>query len=205
MNMILAPLPDDEARKAAEWWAGRGLRPGWTQQMERHDWLADEVVKLAPDSVLEFGCAAGRNLHAIRDRLPDARLVGLDINPKTVGHGVKHWNLDLRLDPLDTLPDEEFDLAFTVSVLDHIPPDDVEPYVDQLCRVARRLLLVEPWLGRTGKVDPEVVTRTSPYSYSHDLVGMLREREWVVRYERHPLAEWGLGPWYRAIHARPRL
>ena len=205
MTIVQAPLPDDEAQQAADWWAGQKLRRPWTRELARHLWLADEVTGYEPTSVLEFGCAAGRNLHAIRDRLPDARLVGLDINPTSVAHGVKHWGLDLRLAPLDTLDDDEFDLAFTVSVLDHIPPDDVESYLDQLCRVSRRLLLVEPWLGRTGKVDPGSVNGTSPYSYSHDLVGMLREREWAVRHEKHPLADWGLGPWYRAIHARPRL
>lgn len=199
---FIESLPIDEAERAQSWWAGQKLRRTWTRGQARHDWLAEAVVAHEPTSVLEFGCAAGGNLRAIRARRPAIRLLGLDVNPTSTRHGRQHWNLDLRLDPLDSLADDGFDLAFTVSVLDHIP--DIGDTLDQLCRVSPLLLLVEPWLGREGKVDSSVITGTSPFSYSHDYPSLLRERGYAVRIEQHPLSDWGLGPYYRLYTARRR-
>lgn len=200
MTLTEMPLPEDEAQQAIAHWSAQKLRRTWTREQPRHGWLAEQVLTNEPRSVLEFGCATGRNLHAIRDRAPEVRLLGLDINPTAVRHGRNHWGLDLRVAGLDTLADDEVDVAFTVSVLDHIP--DIEPTLEQLCRVAPLLLLVEPWLGGEGKVTD--VTGTSPYSYSHDIAGRLRARGYAVRYEKHPLSDWGLGPWYRLYTARRR-
>ena len=72
---------------------------------------------------------------------------------------------------LNIIPSNSFDVVFTVSVLDHIAtPDSVLKGFGRIARSA--VLLLEPWLGREGKVirnkDPKsgVIGDTTPYSYS---------------------------------------
>ena len=104
--------------------------------------------------MLEFGCNVGRNLAAIAKVLPDARLVGLDVNEAAVAAGVAATGLDLRCADeaaLRDFDDGEFDLVFTVSVLDHIA--DVDPVLEQLVRCAgRAAYFLEVALPAEGKV-----------------------------------------------------
>ena len=193
-----------EAKLAADWWANRPMRGPWRKLKERHAWMAERVVGEHPSSVLEFGCAAGANLLAVREADSTITSVGTDINETSTKYGRDRWGLDLRTEPLSAFGDDSFDLAFTVSVLDHIPAPDVDEYIIELCRIAPTLLLLEPYVGSEGKVDAETTTGTSPYSYSHEYPRRLRALGMAVSIERHPLSDWGLGPHYRLYTARRR-
>jgi SAM-dependent methyltransferase len=140
--------------------------------------VADAIASMKPASVLEFGCNAGRNLDQLRRRLPDARLLGVDINPMHVAKGRSHFGLDLRVADeawLGEQPDDAFDVALTVSVIDHMPYP--EATLRELLRVTRHhLVLFELAYDRLGKathnllIDGETA-RLRPayrYSYIHD-------------------------------------
>ena len=71
------------------------------------------------------------------------------------------------------MADGAFDVAFTVSVLDHLPHPEVA--LKELARISRiAVYLLEPWLGDEGKVVRNynrALSRdieTTPYSYSWD-------------------------------------
>lgn len=67
---------------------------------------------LAPRSILEIGCSNGWRLASLRERFPEARLVGVEPSSEAVEDGKARWGLDLRVGTADDLPFEagEFDL-----------------------------------------------------------------------------------------------
>ena len=71
---------------------------------------------------------------------------------------------------LSVFPSNTFDVAFTVSVLDHLP-EPVSALIE-LKRIFKILILLEPWMGIEGKVlknyneAQKKVIDTTPYSYS---------------------------------------
>jgi len=137
--------------------------------------VADCVASMAPASVLEFGCNAGRNLHLLRASLSDARLLGIDVNPLAVEQGKKLFGLDLRVGDETALAEfreAEIDVSFTVSVLDHIP--DIASISRELVRITGHALVL---LEITHSVDGKVVTMADesgkaiegyPFSYFHN-------------------------------------
>lgn len=100
-------------------------------------------------SVLELGSGPGGNLHEIYKHQP-ARLVGADISANMIqlarkNLGVKKIEL-VKIDG-EHLPfqDQEFDLAFTATVLQHNTDEEMmKKILFELCRVtARELVLFE--------------------------------------------------------------
>lgn len=160
---------EDSTEDAVAYWAR--VDP-YTVISPWNERIATTVAEYQPASVIEFGSNAGRNLALIQNLLPDARLVGLDINPSAVVAGREKWGLDLRVGSVEALAELSADLAFTVSVIDHIP--DPLPALDHLARTAPIVLLFEPWLGMEGKLTTRIHSETgetaqaTPFSYSWD-------------------------------------
>ncbi|HVS29217.1 MAG TPA: class I SAM-dependent methyltransferase [Solirubrobacteraceae bacterium] len=117
----------------------------------------DELLeRAAPQSVLDFGCGEGVLVQQWAERLPDARVVGIDLEDSKLQ---AEWerrrapNLSYRvMDASEPLPfaDGEFDVATAIEVLEHVP--DPSHTVSEMARCAKRHLLVsvprEPlWRG----------------------------------------------------------
>jgi len=145
-------------------------------------------------------------LAAIRRTLPDAQLMGLDVNAEAVAAGVEATGLDLRRGDEASLADLQsgaFDLVFTVSVLDHIA--DVDVILGELLRCARQALyLLEVDLPVEGKVVRHrdhaagEVRESTGASYSWDLARRLGDHPRVWRLDKRPiyLHPKALGPYY---------
>jgi SAM-dependent methyltransferase len=205
---------NDEAELAKEHWAGIGVRPFYGKAKPWARFMADRVLDHSPATVLEFGCNVGRNLATIREQAPDVRVRGLDINADAVAEARSH-QLDAEVGDeraLGRIGTDEIDVSFTISVLDHIP--DPRPALTELLRVSRRaVLLLEPWMGREGKVVRNVhpgsgeTVDTTPYSYSWDYPELARTLApgWELHAEAHPLGPTNLGPyyWFYALTPRP--
>ncbi len=183
--------------KASEWWAQRKLMAFYQQDQPWTPALVDAILEREPRRVLEFGCNVGRNLRAIRDRAPGVELVGIDVNAEAVAWGRRKWRLDLRHGDERRIEPDAYDLAFTVSVLDHIP--DPEAAIAALAASAPSLVLVEPWLGSEGAVKAH-----NPYTYSWDYASRLRALGMGVTTRRFPLSDQSIGPEYRMFRARRR-
>lgn len=186
------------------YWRDRAILGFYTHDQPYRGQVAEVVLAQKPASVLEFGCNVGRNLFAIRERDAKVTLKGVDINSQAVTWGRKHWHLDLEAGDqrwLEQQPDDAFDVAFTVSVLDHIP--DAGPVIAELARVAKSLVLVEPWTGGEGDVRNFGVKPNSP-SWSWDIPARLRALGMSVTARRMPLGETGMAPTYRLYTARRR-
>jgi len=114
------------------------------------------------DSVLEVGAQWGENLAAIKEKFPDKRLVGVDVDKSVTLEAKEVTSLDLRVGNLFDLQfaDKEFDVVFAEALFVMLPPHQIESGLDELIRVAKRyVILVELGIseltgyapgGRTG-------------------------------------------------------
>jgi len=112
----------------------------------------DELFGMAaPSSILDVGCGEGVLVHGWAQRLPEARLVGIDLREESIQAGwAQHQapNLEYRVMEASTpssegdLPfaDGEFELASAIEVLEHVP--DPEHTLAEMARCAQRHLLV---------------------------------------------------------------
>jgi 2-polyprenyl-3-methyl-5-hydroxy-6-metoxy-1,4-benzoquinol methylase len=106
----------------------------------------DELMgKARPQSLLDVGCGEGVLVHRWALSMPQARLVGIDLEEESIQAG---WaerqapNLEYRTMPAEDLPfaEDEFELASAIEVLEHVP--DPEHTVAEMARCASRHLLV---------------------------------------------------------------
>jgi SAM-dependent methyltransferase len=173
--------------------------------------ISELISSMRPNSVLEFGCNAGRNLALIKRRLSKARLVGMDLNRTAIAAGRRAFRLDLRVadeNSLATIPDSSFDVSFTVSVLDHISVP--EETIAQLSRISRGFVITyEICHEQTGRIelmqDPQGrVVDGYPFSYFHDYRKLFAQAGcWLVLDAAVPAFVGNLGEFYRLqIHAR---
>lgn len=198
-------LDHSEAKNAKSYWSSLPV-PDFYKQPQTHwaKFMAEEILKLKPRSVLEFGCNVGRNLLTLLEYEPTLTVRGVDINAEAVAFGRKERGLDLsHADEsfLQGQPNDAFDVIFTVSVLDHVP--DPKLILTEMVRVARRgVLLLEPSLGEEGKVFKNTdagggsAAEATPYSYSWDYPRLALDLPVDISRQPYPLAGTLLGPYY---------
>ncbi|HST34607.1 MAG TPA: class I SAM-dependent methyltransferase [Solirubrobacteraceae bacterium] len=106
----------------------------------------DELMAQArPQSLLDVGCGEGVLVHRWALSMPQARLVGIDLEEESIQAG---WaergapNLEYRTTGAEDLPfaEDEFELASAIEVLEHVP--DPEHTVAEMARCASSHLLV---------------------------------------------------------------
>lgn len=176
LRVLARRLLVSEARQVKQWYANSDVQPRtYETPLPYAALVASTIASMKPASVLEFGCNAGRNLQLLRDLLPEACLVGTDLNADAVNDGKAMFGLDLRVGDDNTLHqfrDGEFDVVFTVSVLDHIP--SIQQVSRELTRIAGRFLVLLEIVGpETGKAltmrnEQGEVIPGYPYTYFHD-------------------------------------
>ncbi len=124
--------------------------------MARFQYTLDELtVMAAPASLLDVGCGEGVLTERWAQRLPAARIVGVDLQDPALQAEWEHRtapNLAFIATPAETLPfaDGEFDLVTAIEVLEHV--EDAPVALAEMVRCAQRHLLVsvprEPlWRG----------------------------------------------------------
>jgi len=117
----------------------RRMMAGFTGALDE---LFDQA---APKTLLDVGCGEGVLVHGWAQRLREGRLVGIDLEEKSIQAG---WaerqapNLEYRVMEASDLPfaDREFELASAIEVLEHVP--DPEHTVAEMARCASQYLLV---------------------------------------------------------------
>ncbi len=182
----------DEQEKARDYWSKEtAQRLTYVHYSHYSRALAEITEQSGAKSVFEFGCAAGRNLDAIKHLAKrQVRLAGCDVNGPFVARGVSDFGLDLIVGDehsLAKLKSSSFDIAFTVSVLDHIP----EPIValKELVRIAKNaVVLIEPNSekdsGKVVNVKNEWTNRTdessNPFTYLHHYPALFKKLDLKV-------------------------
>jgi ubiquinone/menaquinone biosynthesis C-methylase UbiE len=118
--------------------------------------LVKEILSLKPKSVFEFGAGQGKNLELIRQFSGQSvSCFGIDVNPETVKMAVAKGRPVATGDELslEIFTRDQFDVAFTCGVLDHIIK--IDNIIEHLKRIAKNVILYETQDIR------------SPYYYKH--------------------------------------
>ena len=107
--------------------------------------LAELFARAEPDSLLDVGCGEGVLVQRWALRLPQRRVVGIDLEEPSIQAGWEQHgapNLDYIVMRAENLPfaEGEFDLACAIEVLEHVP--DPEHTLSEMARCAERHLLV---------------------------------------------------------------
>lgn len=108
--------------------------------------VANELEGLDFESVLEVGTQYGECLLAIKNKFPDKRLVGIDIDTFALDDGRKVTGLDLRHQDANTMDFEpnSFDVVFTEALFCMLPIIRVEGILRKIIKTAKKhIILVE--------------------------------------------------------------
>ncbi|HXU66779.1 MAG TPA: class I SAM-dependent methyltransferase [Casimicrobiaceae bacterium] len=164
--------------------------------------IAGDLVKKAPARVLELGCGTGRNIAFLRERFPDATIMGSDVSSKSLdvaradNPGVHFWK--------EGSADGEqagFDLVFVAGVFHHVPPSERDALASRIAALlnpAGRAVVFEH--NPYNPVTRRIVSQC-PYDEGVILLGAreLRARleQGGLRADRHGYAlffppRWGL-------------
>lgn len=85
------------------------------------DALVERLAHVPQPRILSFGCSSGAEVRSLRRRLPDARIVGLDLNRRMIAQA-RAADPDPRSDYRladAPLPEEQFDAVLAMAVLRH--------------------------------------------------------------------------------------
>jgi spore coat polysaccharide biosynthesis protein SpsF len=110
--------------------------------------LMDE---LRPESVLEIGCGAGRNLQWITQRVDDKRVTGVDIDAKALRlldrdlPGVRGVHAPARDLPV---ADRSVEFVFALGVLVHQPEETLDRVMSEMVRVSSRYVFCGEYFRR---------------------------------------------------------
>jgi len=83
------------------------------------------------DNILDLGCGYGENALMMSQALPNKNITALDIDTRALGrvrmakNKLNLDNLTIHEGKIDTLPQAEFDLVYSVDVFEHIPADEM--------------------------------------------------------------------------------
>ena len=105
--------------------------------------MVREIIQFSPNSVFEFGCGSGKNLATIKTfTMPENRpeTWGLDISIVNVMQAhCAGVDCCIRGDERH-IPARQFDVVFTVSVLDHI--EDIHNIIGAFQSIATKAILL---------------------------------------------------------------
>src|SRR4051794_3999524 len=129
----------DPHRKGGRWDLDAFLATGEEEVARTLGQVAELRVPEGWEHALDFGCGVGRITRALASRFGD--VVGLDASHAMVEHA-RRINADVAnasfvAGSLEQLEPGSFDLAWSVLVLQHLAPDEVEPAIEQLVGLVR--------------------------------------------------------------------
>jgi SAM-dependent methyltransferase len=136
-------------------------------------------------SVLDVGCNAGWNGHAIRQANARVAYVGIDVNEKAIAQG-RDLSLNLQrcraLDIPSYFGSLKFDLVCTSGVLIHVPPADLTQTMQSIIDVSREFVLAVEY---RDVIEQEVVYRGQrdrlwrrPYGKLYSELGLNQIDSW---------------------------
>lgn len=104
------------------------------------DRIAERIVRdLQPDSALDAGCAMGFLVESLRKRGVDA--FGVDVSEFAIGEVHESVAEYCAVASLTEPLERSYDLITCIEVLEHIPAEETDRAIANLCRATDRILL----------------------------------------------------------------
>jgi SAM-dependent methyltransferase len=126
-------------RKGGRWELGAFLATGEAEVERTLARAAELGLPEGHERALDFGCGVGRITRGLAARFGE--VVGLDASRKMVEHArrinAEVPNASFVAGSLAELEPGSFDLAWSVLVLQHLAPDEVEPAIERLIALVR--------------------------------------------------------------------
>jgi SAM-dependent methyltransferase len=140
-------------------------------------WLEETVAKHRWRTLLDAGCGPGFwfplwEQLGIKAEAVDRTEIGLSAARAMIE--AINADIPVHRSQLSALPFESksFDVAVTVMVLLHTPPDDIRATMIELGRVAENLLLLEHKYPENAKLSPHV--------FDHDYIALAKELDYEI-------------------------
>ena len=159
---------EDEKKKYDEVWG-----TGKYHQSPANSWVIDKILALEPlGKVLDIGCGNGYAVAELLERKVDAH--GTDITKAA-------WKTKSAVNPSFHIPEEklteapasntpfknaEFDTTYSVTVLEHIPPEEVSAVIKEILRIT------------SNKTIHYINTEFEQQQFGHDLHLTVKPLEW---------------------------
>jgi SAM-dependent methyltransferase len=122
------------------YWGGGGPYERNERWLEFFGRVAEGIVKdLHPSTVLDAGCAMGFLVEELVKRGIDAH--GIDVSEYAVSQVHESIRDRCRVQSLTEPLDSRYDLITCIEVIEHIPPQDADRALANLCAATDRLLL----------------------------------------------------------------
>jgi SAM-dependent methyltransferase len=138
LDPLWAVLSEPE-RKGGRWELEAFLATGEQEVARMVGRMGEFGLPEGRERALDFGCGVGRATRALASRFGE--VIGLDASRKMIEHA-RRINLDVpnasfRVGSPDELEPSSFDLVWSVLVLQHLAPDEIEPALGTLVRLLR--------------------------------------------------------------------
>ncbi len=152
---------------------------------KRSRWFADCLSEFEFGSVLEVGSNCGRNLYHIKNKYPDVKVAGIDVNENAVEFARNKVDGDFfccsACDIADEVKSKKYDIVFTMAVLIHIPPRDIEGVIDSMISLADKAVIHIEYNSSgellSGPAGAGPTWRVSAqYLWGHDLISVYNNR-----------------------------
>lgn len=108
------------------------------------------------ESIIEFGANIGLNQKAIKNLMPEAKRVAVEINKKAAEILVEEIGAEnvINKSILELDLKEQFDMSFIKGVLIHINPDELQTVYEKLYNVSSRYILVTEYYNQVPVTIP---------------------------------------------------
>jgi len=178
------------------------IRDCWKSINHPHrNFLMEKICKFSPSNILEVGSSCGPNLRLLAKKFPNAKIVGIDVNPVAVKRGNELFaqqdvsNVKLlfgKAYELEQFRDESFDVVFTDAVLIYIGPDKIRKAIEEMLRVTNQALILLEWHSKSNPLGVYVG------HWMRDYATLLKEfiPENKIRITKLPGGLWG-GNWQK--------
>lgn len=136
----------------------------WPMGIMRSKWLANHLKdNHSFDSVFEVGLMGGRNVNEIKNKMPSIRVGGLDVNESSVKFArdnIEGAFYNMSAFDIDKL-EGEWDIIFTMGVMIHLPPDQIEEFCKKALDKAKYAVIHIECIGKGQIVNgPEELNPT---------------------------------------------
>lgn len=122
------------------YWGGGGPYERNERWLEFFGKVADGIIRdLHPTTVLDAGCAMGFLVEELVKRGVDA--YGIDVSEYAISQVHESVRDRCRVQSLNEPLDRRYDLITCIEVIEHIPPEESDEAIANLCAATDRLLL----------------------------------------------------------------
>jgi trans-aconitate 2-methyltransferase len=180
-----------------------------------------------PANIIDIGCGPGNSTRALRERWPNARILGLDSSQDMIEKARNAFSQEdwILADATEWKTDEKYDIVFSNAALQWIPNHDIlipklfdlvnnqgalavqvpannhSPLHKAVLRVSKR----EEWRESTNGCDSMLTYRNAGFYYDQLSAISVRINIWQTTYYHIMVSHQDLIDWYASTGMRPYL